>query len=136
MIRTMMATATTVAALALAGCSDQSPLEPPLESPPPVVQHVLQPGTGNPAIDEQLVVLNNQVVACATNGELDYRTASTIALFTAILRFTPSSESSAKVTALLQARTLQLEHAARKDNVSSQCFTQLNATIDGIEALL
>lgn len=129
-IRHLVLAATAVAALTFTGCGDQGPTEPPT----PVVQRDAVPGTGNPAIDEQLVVLNNQVVACATNGELDYQTASRIALLTSILRFTPSPDE--KTMALLQAIELQLQHSQNKDNVSTQCFTQLNATIDGIMALL
>lgn len=111
----------------LAGCDSAGPLETEqtLE-----VQAGLVPGTGNPAIDALLQSFNNEVVACATNGELDSRTASTLALLTSILRFTPTPEQ--KLDALVGALLIQIENAQRKGGVSPGCAESLTAILQSI----
>lgn len=108
-------------------CGDGDPLQPQTVQAP---QLAAVAGTGNPETDAQLAALNNQIVACVQSGELEYRRASTLALFTAILRYTPSSSS--KVAALLQALALQIQHAQRQGEISDACAQRLSSMAESI----
>lgn len=108
---------------ALAACDSIHPTEVTrLDSP----EFAQVPGTGDPAIDALLQTFNNEVVACAQNGELDRQTASRFALIAAILRFTPTPEQ--KLEALVKALLIQIEHAKTRGTISTGCA----ATLTGI----
>ena len=94
------------------------------------IQRDVVPGTGDPAIDALLQTFNNEVVACANNSELDYQTASRLALISAILRFTPTPEQ--KLDALVQALLLQIENARKRGTITESCAATLTATLNQI----
>jgi hypothetical protein len=119
-----------VAALATVGCSDATPFEPASSTSFDVV-----PGTGNPAVDAELQNFNNEVVGCAVTDNLDFDSASHIALLTSVLRFSPSGSDN-KTEALLGAIANQIENAQRKGEISPACYAQLTSRLDTIQGLL
>ena len=93
------------------------------------------PGTGDPAVDNELANLNNQVVGCAVTGNFDYDRASRVALLISTLRFSPSGSDN-KTEALLGAIAQQIENAQRQGDISPACYAQLTGTIATIEGML
>ena len=112
----------------LAGCDSIQPTEVPTHVDAPEFAQV--PGTGDPAIDALLQTFNNEVVACAQNGELERQTASRFALITAILRFTPTPDQ--KLEALVKALLIQIEHAKTQGTISTGCAAMLTGILGQI----
>ena len=115
----------------LAGCTEAPPFDIQAETTT-TPQLAAVPGTGNPAIDQQLQAFNNEVVRCANAGELDRQRASQFALLTSILRFTPTPPQ--KLDALTGALLLQIEHARTRGDVSESCAASLTGMLEDIRA--